>query len=207
MSKAFSFAANRVSRDNTPEKLVCLILSMVISLVFVVSLAINTDMTPATFDDYFPLNERLLAVEGNPSDLLEGDGEIIINGKVITYTVENSECKMTGTYDGDYRLIKKVQEDKAFGVGKLIICCLALFVFIAFILYFVSFFFIFAGCYFYSLFSEMKKANNEKKNKINYDETEDSIDSNDLEGSDDSQVDEEQTDEEQTDEEQTDVND
>ena len=199
MSKSFSFAADRVSRENTPEKLVCLILSMVIALVFVVSLAINADMSPATFDDYFPLNERLLAVEGNPSNLLEGDGEIVINGKIITYTVENKECKMTATYDSDYKLIKKAQEDKAFGIGKLIICCLALFALTAFFLYFVSFFFIFAGSYFYSLFSEMKKASKEKKKKVNCDETEDSQDSSDAEGSDDSKADEEQVDEEQPD--------
>ena len=127
ISKAFEFARDRVSEEKTIEKIFILILAIIISLILTVSFYNATDKVPATFDDYVPLNQRILAVETNPSSLLDGNGTIDIKDGVITYTVENEECKMTGTYDREYKLTKKTQSDKAFStVSLVIICCLFL---------------------------------------------------------------------------------
>ena len=73
---------------------------------------ITTDITPATYDDYTQLNEKLLALQENPSSLLKQEGILEVSEDGIYYTVENSQCKMTGEYDLDYKLINTFQEDK-----------------------------------------------------------------------------------------------
>ena len=109
------------------EKIICLILSIIGGLVILINVLVQVDFTPATFDDYAPLNEILLQVEETPEIMLQREGTIIISEDKIVYTVENEQCRLTGKYSKDYKLQSKEQEDKALTIFKSIIAFTLLF--------------------------------------------------------------------------------
>ncbi len=110
---AFNNSFDRVTEERTPEKIVCIILAIIFAFIVAASAYEGVDKTQATFDDYVPLNSRLVAVQDDATKMLEGDGTITIKNGITEYTVENDQCSMTGKYDSDYKLIAKTQKDKS----------------------------------------------------------------------------------------------
>ncbi len=114
-SDAFDETHDRLRKRWTPEKIIGILWVVVLALYLGIGLFVTADKTPATFDDYNELNERLLAVSESPENLLFGDGDISIRGDTIKYTVKNDQCEMTGKYDSEFNLVEKTQKDKSTG--------------------------------------------------------------------------------------------
>jgi len=141
--ESFETAFDRMNKSKTPEKIISIILAIIFAFVMAATAYIATDITPATFDDYVPLNEKLVSVQEEPTSLLKGDGVITISNGVINYTVENNECKMTGTYDQDYKLIQKSQKDKSMNNLVANLAAFTIFIIIAVLSYVTLYFAIF----------------------------------------------------------------
>lgn len=105
-------AFDRATKGTTIENVIIWILCCVFSLIFAVSLVHRMDLSPAVFDDYQPLNSKLLEVQDNPSIVLSEPGTLIVEPGLVEYTVENEQCKMTGIYTHDFELLDKKQQDK-----------------------------------------------------------------------------------------------
>ncbi len=143
-SESFLEVTGRVSKKNAVEQTICLILSFLCALGLLSYMVAHSDMTPATFDDYVPLNEQLLLVQDDPMIMLKSDGTIEITNDTISYTIENKECSMTGVYNKDFKLISKSQKDKCFSIFTMIMICMLFgcmgFIIIFFLLMFVVYF-------------------------------------------------------------------
>lgn len=101
------------SKYNSAEKIICCILCFIIAIVSLIWTFNNIDRVPATPGDFEELYEQLLAVQENPDELIKNEGTIIIYNDNIIYDIENNECKMTGKYTRDFKLIEYSQKDKA----------------------------------------------------------------------------------------------
>ncbi len=117
----FEEVLDRSKEKKTIERIICIILSLILALSFVGYMGITADVTPATFDDYVPLNYVIEEVENNPDLMLQRDGTITIQKDRIIYTIENEQCKLTGVYDKDFNLISRSGTDKSFSVFSLVL--------------------------------------------------------------------------------------
>lgn len=115
------------------EKLACVLFGFIIGISFSVWAWQNTDKTPATPEDYAELHARLEALQTNPYDFFKNDGDIKVSDGIITYEVSNDECKMTGKFNQDFKLIETTQVDKSPSTFKLICFIIICFIFLAFI--------------------------------------------------------------------------
>ncbi len=106
------------------EQIIAMVLATIITLGSMVGIFFIVDMKPATYDDYKPLYERLEALEANPDSLLDEKAKIVVTDEGFEYTVENKECKMTGYFSTDFKLLGNQSEDKAVSVILVIIAAL-----------------------------------------------------------------------------------
>ncbi len=106
------------------EQIIAMVLATIITLGSMVGIFFIVDMKPATYDDYKPLYERLEALEANPDSLLDEKAKIVVTDEGFEYTVENKECKMTGYFSTDFKLLDNKEEDKAVSVILVIIAAL-----------------------------------------------------------------------------------
>ncbi len=95
------------------EQIIAMVLATIITLGSMVGIFFIVDMKPATFNEYKPLYERLEALEANPDSLLDEKAKIVVTDEGFEYTVENKECKMTGYFSTDFKLLGNKQEDNA----------------------------------------------------------------------------------------------
>lgn len=119
------------------EKIVVFILAVVLGIIGAVYGYRISDYIPATFDDYLPLNNQLLAVQGKPEEFMKVDCDIKIRNGLVTYTVENEECSMTGRYNESLQLIETSQKDKADDIASVICGCVFFFMLIVVLSYLV----------------------------------------------------------------------
>ena len=78
-----------------------------------IALFAESDITPATPDDYKPLEYQAMAVAQNPKLLREIDCDINIKSGIITVKFENDECKVFSKYDKNFALLLTFKEDKS----------------------------------------------------------------------------------------------
>ena len=135
ISKSFDKALDRAFDTHVIEKLVILILAVMFGLYAAISITAQTDTTPATFDDYYSLNEKLVALQEDHSLALKEEGTLVVTDENIRYTVENDQCKMTGIYTHDYKLVGKEQTDKRIHPATLILIAALIAALIGFIVY------------------------------------------------------------------------
>lgn len=103
------------------EKLIIFVIAIICGIASVVFMYRYVDVTPATFEDYAVLNNRLEEIQGKPEEFLKENAEIsVYNGK-ITYKIQSDECKMTGTYNENLELVKTSSEDKSSSVFRAVI--------------------------------------------------------------------------------------
>ena len=163
----------RIVTDYTLEKKICFILAICISIVLAVALFCSADFKPATFDEYVPLNDKLVAVQENPMSMLSGNGTITIKNGVINYTVSNDQCEMTGTYDSEFNLVGKAQKDKAVTVIFALFVCVLCVAVLSFIFYFAVLIVVYLAMFVILLVRaavEKRKANNPPKDDAVHDE-------------------------------------
>jgi len=163
---AFNKTLDRVTEERSPEKIVCIILAVIFAFICAVTAYEATDKTPATFDDYVPLNSRLVAVQDDATKMLEGDGTITIKNGITEYTVENDQCSMTGKYDSDYKLIAKNQKDKSMNFLVANVAVLFMFIIFSVITFFLLmiavYIILFIAIIIISLVKKCKKAKEQK---------------------------------------------
>ena len=114
--ESFESVLDRCKKNNAIEKIICFILCFIFAVVVLANLIPTMDVTPATFDDYAPLNEVLVEVQSSPDVILTQNGNITVSDDTITYTIANDQCELTGIYTKDYQLISRMQRDKSFSV-------------------------------------------------------------------------------------------
>ena len=123
--KSFETVLDRLDSDSLGiEKIIAMVLVTIIALGSMVGVFFISDMKSATFNDYKPLYERLEALEANPDSLLDEKANIVVTDEGFEYTVENKECKMTGYFSTDFKLLGNKSEDKAVSVILVIIAAL-----------------------------------------------------------------------------------
>ena len=133
------------------ERVVALFSSILVFVWFFNLYMNRVDTTPAEQGYIDAITERINKVTSDPTLLLNGPGNITIKKDVITYKIENAECKATATYDKDYKLIEYTIEDAYTPIGTAVLTAL----FGAFILslftYFIFAFLMSALCGLYLL--------------------------------------------------------
>lgn len=115
---------------SSPEKILCLIIAIVFSIASVGLIWPKLDMEPATPEDFKQLYEYLNSIQGKPENFLNRKGDITIEDDRIVYKIENEQCKMTGVFDKDYKLIYTSEEDKYIELFKAIISTIFVAVFV-----------------------------------------------------------------------------
>lgn len=99
------------------ERVVALITSILVFAGFANYYLNNVDITPAEQMYVDEIVERLNKVSSDPNILLKNPGKVTIKKDSITYSIENAQCKATGKYDKEYKLIDYKVDDSASPLG------------------------------------------------------------------------------------------
>ena len=168
---------DRIGKNDSIEKYVGTICAILLSIGILIWLIPKIDITPATFDDFSPLNEIIVSIPENHNLIFNQDGVMTVSGDTITYTVSNEQCEMTGTYNKNFELIEKTQKDKASSLGKLIVLSALILVFFSFALFYIIMFVIYFVWFWVLVFMEcinrMKRKKRAVSERLSEDEFED----------------------------------
>lgn len=126
------------------EKIVAGVLAFLIAICLSIDVYGSYNFTPATKEDYKPLQEKVSAVQENSLDFFSTPAKIVVGINEISYTVENDKCEMTGFFNHDLQLVRVTQKDKAVAKGMAIFVSLFICLSLTLILYWAILAIIFA---------------------------------------------------------------
>ena len=92
-----------------------ILITVIVSIVFAISVFCITDKTPATDEDYLPLEKQIFMVEQNPQLLLKNEGKYTVEDGKFVAIFSNRQCKITAQYaideSGHFKLMSSEKED------------------------------------------------------------------------------------------------
>jgi len=128
------------------ERVVALFSAILVFVSFFDFYMNRVDTTPAQQEYIDAITERINNITSNPTLLLSSPGNITIEKDVITYKIENAECKATAKYDKDYKLIEINIEDSSTSIELAIVIASFSSFILAVFLYYISAFLMSALC-------------------------------------------------------------
>ncbi len=94
-------------------QIIGVVITGIIIIILNIALFAESDITPATPDDYKPLEYQAMAVAQNPKLLQEIDCDINIKNGISTVKFENDECEVFAIYDKNFALLSTSEKDKS----------------------------------------------------------------------------------------------
>ena len=103
-------------------------LAIVVVFIWILYVVNNSDINPATREDYLPLEQQIFIVEQNPQLFLENEGKYTVKEEKMVAEFSNDECKIIAEYkideSGNLNLISIEKKDRSWSIFTVVVFAL-----------------------------------------------------------------------------------